>query len=67
MQYITVLQLLILLIVANGSPLVATKIVGDSLAYPLCQIDRRGLLFGSSKTWHGTEAPLLGLNSEIAS
>jgi CDP-2,3-bis-(O-geranylgeranyl)-sn-glycerol synthase len=56
MQYVTVLQLLILLTVANGSPVVARKIVGDSLAYPLDGgvkfIDGHPL-FGSSKTWRG--------------
>ena len=34
MQYMILLQLLILLTVANGSPVAAKKIVGDSFTYP---------------------------------
>jgi CDP-2,3-bis-(O-geranylgeranyl)-sn-glycerol synthase len=56
MQYMAVLQLLILLTVANGLPVVATKIVGDSLAYPLdggVKLIDGHPLFGSAKTWRG--------------
>jgi CDP-2,3-bis-(O-geranylgeranyl)-sn-glycerol synthase len=56
MQYTKVLQLLVLLMVANGSPVVATKMVGESLAYPLdggVKLTDGNPLFGSSKTWRG--------------
>lgn len=77
MQYMTLLLLLILLTAANGSPVVAKKIFGGQLAYPLDGgvkfIDGQPL-FGSSKTWRGILAaifatsicaPLIGLDFKI--
>ena len=56
MQYLTVLQLLILLTMANGSPVVAKKIFGTSFSWPLDGnikfVDGRPL-FGASKTVRG--------------
>jgi CDP-2,3-bis-(O-geranylgeranyl)-sn-glycerol synthase len=72
-----VLQLLILLALANGVPVVAKKILGDRLSYPLDGnvkfVDGRPL-FGRSKTIRGVVlgilvtaagAPVIGLGSEI--
>jgi len=63
----------ILLIAANGAPVIARKLFGERLAYPvdggLILADRRPL-FGASKTWRGLAAaiassaaiaPLLGV------
>lgn len=56
MQYLTVLQLLILLTLANGSPVIAKWIFGNHCSWPLDGnikfIDRRPL-FGASKTIRG--------------
>jgi len=73
MQYLTILQLLILLTVANGSPVIAKWIFGNYCSWPLDGnikfVDRRPL-FGASKTVRGILvsivitsacAPLLGL------
>jgi len=73
MHPVAILQLLALLSVANGSPVVAKKLFGSILARPIDGgigfIDRRPL-FGSSKTIRGVvvavvltgaAAPLLGL------
>jgi CDP-diglyceride synthetase len=61
-QYIVVLQLLILLTMANGSPVIAKKILGNHWAYPLDGgikfIDGRPL-FGSSKTLRGVLIAIL--------
>jgi CDP-diglyceride synthetase len=72
-----ILQLLILLMLANGTPVVAKKILGERLAYPFdCGIefvDGRPL-FGRSKTIRGVllavlvttaGAPLIGLGWEV--
>ena len=72
-----ILQLLILLMLANGTPVVAKKVLGERLAYPLdCGVefvDGRPL-FGRSKTIRGVVlavlvtmagAPLIGLGWEI--
>jgi CDP-diglyceride synthetase len=77
MQYVAVLQLLILLTLANGTPVVAKRILGSHLARTLDGnvkfIDGRPL-FGSSKTLRGVllailvtsiSAPLLGLEFKI--
>jgi CDP-diglyceride synthetase len=77
MQYFVVAQLLILLMLANGSPVVAKRILGDCFSYPLDGnakfMDGRPL-FGSSKTLRGVVvaivvtaagAPLLGLDVRI--
>jgi CDP-2,3-bis-(O-geranylgeranyl)-sn-glycerol synthase len=73
MQTLLVLKLLILLTVANGAPVIAKRVLGDRLAWPLDGevrfIDGRPL-FGASKTIRGLvlavlatsiAAPLLGL------
>ena len=56
MQYVAVLQLLILLMLANGSPVVAKRIFGDFCSWPLDGnikfVDGRPL-FGASKTVRG--------------
>jgi CDP-diglyceride synthetase len=72
-----ILQLLILLMLANGTPVVTKKILGERFAYPLdCGVefvDGRPL-FGRSKTIRGVVlavlvtmagAPLIGLGWEI--
>jgi len=73
MQAVLVLKLLILLAVANGAPVIAKRVLGDRLAWPL-DGDARFFdgrpLFGASKTIRGivlavlgtsVVAPLLGL------
>lgn len=73
MQPLVVAQLLILLALANGSPLLAKKLLGDRFAWPIdggiAFFDGRPL-FGKSKTIRGivvavlaatAGAPLLGL------
>jgi len=77
MHLLTVLQLLALLLLANGSPVVGKKILGNRLAYPLdgnvWLFDGRPL-FGASKTVRGIflgvgvptiGAPLLGLDWRV--
>lgn len=77
MHYLAVLQLLILLMLANGSPVVAKRLLGRRLAQPVDGnikfVDGRPLL-GSSKTIRGILvsiavtsacAPLLGLSFKI--
>ena len=77
MQYLAVLQLLILLTLANGSPVVAKKIFGNYCSWPLDGnikfVDGRPL-FGTSKTVRGilvsifitlASAPLLGLTLKL--
>lgn len=77
MQYLAILQLLTLLTLANGSPVVTKWMLGSYLAQPLDGnikfFDGRPLL-GSSKTIRGVvasivvtsaSAPLLGLNVKI--
>ena len=77
MQYLAVLQLLILLTLANGSPVVAKKIFGNYCSWPLDRdikfVDGRPL-FGASKTVRGILvsiittsacAPLLGLTLKL--
>ncbi len=74
MQVAVIFQVLILIALANGAPVIAKKVLGDRLAYPLdCGIrfvDGRPL-FGSSKTLRGFAfaiiatagvAPLIGLD-----
>jgi CDP-diglyceride synthetase len=77
MQPILILQLLFLLMVANGTPLIAKKILGDRYAYPVdgnITLGDGRPLFGRSKTIRGvvlavlattTAAPLIGLGWEI--
>ena len=77
MQYVTVAQLLILLSLANGSPVIVQGILGDAYATPIDGnirfVDGRALL-GPSKTIRGIVssllvtalgAPLIGLQFEI--
>jgi hypothetical protein len=74
MHMLAILQTMLLLMLANGAPVVAKKIFGDRLALPLdCGLaffDGRPV-FGSSKTWRGivvavlasaAGAPLIGLD-----
>jgi CDP-diglyceride synthetase len=73
----SILQLLVLLVLANGTPVVAAKVFGKRFAYPLDGgaefIDGRPL-FGRSKTIRGVVlavlativgAPLVGLEWQI--
>jgi CDP-2,3-bis-(O-geranylgeranyl)-sn-glycerol synthase len=77
MQPLAILQLMVLLMLANGTPVVAKKILGSRFARPLdgglVFLDRRPLL-GSSKTIRGVlvsilfttaGAPLVGLQPQI--
>ena len=77
MHLFHILQLLALLILANGTPIVAKKIFGPRFAYPLdgglIFFDQRPL-FGHSKTIRGitasiffttASAPLIGLDLTI--
>ena len=77
MQPLVILQLLILLLVANGTPVIATRVWGHRLSYPLdCggrYFDGRYLL-GPSKTMRGVVlsilvtsacAPMVGLEWKI--
>lgn len=74
MQPLVVLQLLFLLMLANGTPVIAKKILGARFSYPLDGnrrfVDRRPLL-GTSKTVRGVVlavlvttvgAPIVGLS-----
>ena len=77
MQVLRILQLLVLITLANGTPIVAKKILGPRFARPLdggiIFFDRRPL-FGRSKTIRGITAsilittasdPLIGLDLTI--
>jgi CDP-2,3-bis-(O-geranylgeranyl)-sn-glycerol synthase len=77
MQYLVVAQLLVLLALANGSPVVAKRIFGNYCSWPLDGnikfVDGRPL-FGAAKTVRGILvsifitsacAPLLGLELKI--
>ena len=77
MHPLIVIQLLILLILANGTPVIAKKLMGDRLAQPLDGgvrfFDGRPL-FGSSKTLRGIllalavtalGAPIVGLEWHV--
>ena len=73
MHPVAILQLLVLLSVANGAPVVAKKLLGEAWAWPLdggCRFIDGRPLFGASKTIRGVAvsvilttaaAPLLGL------
>lgn len=74
---VAILQLMILLTLANGTPVIARKILGDRLAFPLDAgarfFDGRPLL-GASKTIRGVVlsiaatslgAPLIGLDARV--
>lgn len=77
MRPVLVVQLTILLALANGTPIIATKLLGSRLAWPLdgglTFVDRRPL-FGASKTVRGVvaavlastiAAPLIGLPAGV--
>jgi CDP-2,3-bis-(O-geranylgeranyl)-sn-glycerol synthase len=77
MQPLVVLKLLVLLALANGTPVLAKKVLGGRFAHPLdgnaVFLDRRPL-FGRSKTIRGVAlavlaatlgAPLIGLEWQI--
>ena len=77
MQYLLILQLLVLMTLANGTPIVAKKIFGPRFSFPLDAgtifVDGRPL-FGHSKTIRGivvsilvtaVSAPLIGLDLTI--
>ena len=77
MQYLLILQLLVLMTLANGTPIVAKKIFGPRFSFPLDAgtifVDGRPL-FGHSKTNRGivvsilvtaVSAPLNGLDLTI--
>lgn len=72
-----VLQLLVLLVLVNGAPILARRLLGERWAWPVdggrCFRDGRPLL-GRAKTWRGLAAalcmgllggPLLGLTSAL--
>ena len=74
MQYILVLKLVGLIIVANGTPVILKRLLGDTFSYPLdggkTFFDGQPI-FGKSKTLRGTifavsattfVAPILGLD-----
>lgn len=77
MSWLPILQILILLTVANGTPVVAKRLLGDRFAWPVdggLQLPDRRPLFGRSKTLRGIvaalgittlAAPLLGLDAEV--
>lgn len=69
MQAILILQLLILLTVANGTAIVAAKVLGDAFAHPLdggvLFVDGRPL-FGPSKTIRGIVLSLLATSIAAA-
>jgi CDP-2,3-bis-(O-geranylgeranyl)-sn-glycerol synthase len=62
MQPVLILQLLILLMLANGTPVIAKKVLGDRYSYPVdCNLtfaDGRPL-FGRSKTIRGVVLAVL--------
>ncbi|MCW9088710.1 MAG: CDP-archaeol synthase [Gammaproteobacteria bacterium] len=78
MQTLTeILALLLLLLVVNGAPVVATRLLGERLSWPVdggrCAGDGRRLL-GPGKTWRGVFvavvaggvlAPVLGWSFEL--
>jgi CDP-2,3-bis-(O-geranylgeranyl)-sn-glycerol synthase len=77
LHLLTILQLALLLAVANGAPVIAAKVLGRRLAFPfdggICFVDGKPL-FGRSKTARGIllsilsstlAAPLLGLDWTI--
>jgi CDP-2,3-bis-(O-geranylgeranyl)-sn-glycerol synthase len=76
MQTLAVLKLLVLLTVANGTPVIAKRVLGERLAWPLdggARLRDGRPLFGASKTIRGlvlavaataAAAPLLGVAVE---
>jgi len=51
-----IFQALVLLIAANGAPVIASKVLGNCLAWPIdngLNLNDSYRLFGNSKTWRG--------------
>ena len=77
MDHLLLLRLMVLLAVANGAPIIATKLLGARLAAPLdggVRLRDGARLFGASKTVRGVVAsvgcsalvaPLLGFDWEV--
>jgi CDP-2,3-bis-(O-geranylgeranyl)-sn-glycerol synthase len=77
MHFLPVLKLLVLLTLANGTPIVAKKILGSRFSFPVdagTSLRDRRPLFGPSKTIRGivvsilvttAAAPLLGLDFSV--
>jgi hypothetical protein len=77
MQYLALLQLLILLLVANGTPVIAKRVLGQRCSYPFdggAKFFDGQRLFGPSKTVRGVLlsilftslcAPIVGLEPKI--
>lgn len=60
------LQLLILIIIANGAPILIRVLLHDKFAYAVdfqCKLPDDKPLFGSSKTWRGVFASLLATSA----
>ena len=57
MHEILILQLLILLAMANGAPVIAKLILGDKFAAPV----DGGALFGDGRPWFGSSKTIRGL------
>jgi CDP-diglyceride synthetase len=74
MQPVLVFQLLVLIAVANGTPVIAKKLLGDFLAYPLdggATLFDGHPVFGPSKTLRGVllallVTPLVALAMELS-
>lgn len=62
MDFVVAFKLLLLLVAANGAPIIARKLLGARADRPIdnhrCFIDGQPL-FGSSKTWRGLIAAML--------
>jgi CDP-2,3-bis-(O-geranylgeranyl)-sn-glycerol synthase len=77
MQFAVILQLLVLLLIANGTPVIATRILGNRASCPLdagITLPDGQPLFGRSKTIRGVllalvttsaAAPLIGMEWKI--
>jgi CDP-2,3-bis-(O-geranylgeranyl)-sn-glycerol synthase len=77
MHPLLIAALLALLMLANGTPVIARKVLGNRLAYPLdagLRLADGRMVFGRSKTWRGIllavivttlSAPLLGMSHAI--
>jgi CDP-diglyceride synthetase len=57
MQPVLILELLILLALANGTPVVAKRLFGRKLGQPL----DRGTMFRDGRTWFGTSKTVRGI------
>jgi CDP-2,3-bis-(O-geranylgeranyl)-sn-glycerol synthase len=77
MQFPVILQLLVLLLIANGTPVIAKRVLGNRFSYPLdgdVKLPDGQPLFGRSKTIRGlllalvmtaAAAPAIGLDWRI--